>query len=117
MVDEKWFDLLDLIDEKFGIDKKENENFTFKDDVGNEFKGTINRVYFDSPFGNIKLERTNRPLILDKKIHYNRTSGTGAKVEYQTSETETTNKVTAYKENSDTGEWEEVTLPAGNISF
>ena len=88
MVEEKWLDLLDNINEKFEILKKEKE----------------------------EMERTTKPMIIDKKVHYNRTSGTGGKVEYILSDTEKTSKVTAFKKD-DFGNWEEINLPGGNLSF
>lgn len=116
MVDEKWYDLLDLIDEKFGIEKKEKKDFIFTDDIGNEFTGKIEKIYFNGPMGNIKLERVSKPLIIDKKVHYNRTAGTGARVEYITSETEFSKKVTAYKKGL-MQDWEELDLPIGKLNF
>ncbi|OIP23891.1 hypothetical protein AUK11_04425 [bacterium CG2_30_37_16] len=116
MVEEKWLDLLDNIDEKFGISKKEKEEIEFKDDIGHSSNGTVEKIFFKTPIGELKLERTTKPMIMDKKVHYNRTSGTGGKVEYIVSDTEKTSKVTAFKKD-DFENWEEINLPGGNISF
>lgn len=116
MNDEKWLDLLDMIDEKFGVEKKDKESFTFADDVGHEYEGTVDSIYFNAPFGKIKIERVSKPLVVDKKLHYNRTAGTGAKIEYKMSDTEKTHKTTAYKLNEG-GEWEELDLPTERLTF
>jgi len=116
MNDEKWLDLIDMISEKFGIDKKDKESFVFSDDIGNEYEGIIDNIYFNTPFGQIKLERISKPLIIDKKIHYNRTSGTGAKIEFKISDTEKTHKTTAYKLN-DIDKWEKLDMPTERFTF
>jgi hypothetical protein len=116
MNDDKWLDLIDMIDEKFGVDKKEQDSFMFNDDIGHEYEGKIDIIYFKTPFGDIKLERVSKPLIVDKKLHYNRTAGTGAKIEYKISDTEKTYKTNAYKLNSN-NEWEALDLPAEKLTF
>ncbi|NIM46580.1 MAG: hypothetical protein GTN40_00250 [Candidatus Aenigmarchaeota archaeon] len=45
---------------------------------------------------------------MDKKIHYKKTAGTGAKVEYIISDTEFTHRVKAYKWNNELKDWEEI---------
>ncbi len=108
MQDEKWSDLVDNIQTNFKIIEKTTKDDTFEDDLGNQFKGTKDIVIFEGPIGKTKIERTNRPVILDKKIHYKKTAGTGAKVEYIISDTEFTHRVKAYKWNNELKDWEEI---------
>ena len=117
MTNEKWENLIFMIENKFGILEKRTEDITIEDDIGNEVKGTKNKVIFKNEMGKIKLERENRPMIVDKKMHYHKTAGTGAKVEYIVSDTEMVHKVTAYKWNEATNDWEELKLPKERINF
>lgn len=108
MQDEKWADLTDNIETNFKILERHTEDDVFEDDVGNQFKGTKDIVIFEGPLGKTKVERTNRPVILDKKTHYHKTAGGGAKIEYVVSETEFTHRIKAYRWNENLGDWEEV---------
>lgn len=117
MTNEKWQNLIFMIEEKFGILEKETKDSLIEDDIGNKVKGTRDMVIFENEMGKIKLERENRPMIVDKKMHYHKTAGTGAKVEYIVSDTEMVHKVTAYKWNEASDDWEELKLPGGRINF
>jgi hypothetical protein len=66
-------------------------------------------LIFENGQGKFKVVRENRPLILEKKMHYSHRPGDTARTEYKLSETEVTHKLRVYKE-VDFDEWEEVTL-------
>lgn len=109
MTDEKWQDLKQNIKEKFDV-TEENEETIQKDDVGNEIIGHLERLTFETPLGDFKLEREVKPKILDKKVHYSHTAGAKGLVEYILSPDETTQKMTAFKLDSNTDQWEELSL-------
>lgn len=114
MTDEKWLDLLENLSQKFDI-TKENEEVISKDDIGNEIISQIERVLFEGPLGNMKIERTTRPVILDKKVHYSHTAGTKGLVEYILSPDEKSQKVVIYKENNH--DWEEIKINTEGFTF
>jgi hypothetical protein len=99
MDDEKWYSLLDDLEEKL----------TFEDrgeDAG-PYGARIEWVIFKSPMGRMKLERTSKPVILDRKYRYSRRAGTTADEHLVLSETEKTYRVALYKWMEPRG-WEEV---------
>ena len=49
-------------------------------DIPNAF---VEFIEFQSPQGKMKLERTTRPAVLDKKTVYSKTGGRAFKIEYQ----------------------------------
>ncbi len=111
MNDEKWEDLIFNIDQKFGIENQKTEDLQIEDGLGKkEKKGKKEIVIFNSGIGKMKLERTTKPLILEKKVHYKKTKAQSGQVEYIFSDTEKTHKVTAYRWNDQEGDWEEIDL-------
>lgn len=110
MNDEKWLDLLGEIKERLEVLEHRKENFDIKDDFGVKGKGEREIIVFKGEMGKMKLEREKRPVILDKKVHYVKTKGTGAMIEYVLSEEETTSKVFCYRWNEQLQEWEEINL-------
>lgn len=98
MNDEKWVDLIERIENKLDIEERNEE-----EGPGN---ARIETVIFSGPMGRMLLERTSRPLVLDRKTHYTKRAGTVAKEEFIYSETEKSHRVTLYRW---TGEdWEEI---------
>ena len=64
-------------------------------------------IVFKSPAGKVKLVRTTRPAVIDKKvIGANRRGASKAQFEYIYSDTETTSKMEAFREVG--GEWESI---------
>lgn len=109
MTDERWEQFVETAQGRF-----ENVGITLEkwheDDHGNAVEnGTKNVVEFNLPNGGdrFRVERENRPAILDKKQHYSHRQGDTARTEYVLSDTEFSHKVRVYKEN-DYGDWEEV---------
>ncbi|MDD3679010.1 MAG: hypothetical protein PHT36_02065 [Patescibacteria group bacterium] len=115
MNNEKWGDLKIKIEDNFKdlVILKENEER--KDDVGNTIKTDIETLEFTSPLGKIRIVRTSRPKIIEKKSHYHKGAG-AAKIEYVLSEDEMHHEINIFKIN-DTGEWELLELPAEKFSF
>jgi hypothetical protein len=107
MTRDSWLDLLDVIEDKFGIERKEQPS------EGQEILGTIERVYFSRGETKMRLDFITRPVVLDKKAHFRRSSGNTTRVEYVYSETETTNKLIGYTLQG--GEWRELSTDIGQL--
>jgi len=56
----------------------------------------------------MKLARTTRPLVVDKKTHFSNRIGGGTHVEYIYSKTESTSRVRLYRWNEGKSDWDEV---------
>jgi hypothetical protein len=107
MTDEKWDNLIFMVDRQFGILEKRTEPILEQAEAEQVVKrGDKEILIFDTPGGKMKLERSSRPLVLDKKYHYHKTAGTGAQVEYVYSSTEKTHSLDAFREVD--GEWQRV---------
>ena len=107
MTDEKWFDLKDSIKEKFEILEDKTEDLMIDTEEGQKKLGTTNILISQTPMGKIKLERMNKPVVLDKKVQYHRKKE-GSKVEYTYSDTEWTHRLEAYKWDNDDQEWQKI---------
>ncbi len=115
MTDERW--------EQFEEDAKKRftdvviKDETWSDDRGDEIQtGTQNVVEFSLPgtTDRYRVVRENRPLVLDKKLHYSHRQGDTARTEYILSDTELSHKLRVYKED-DYGDWQEIT--AGELGL
>lgn len=98
MLDERWGIILDKITSDFDVvehEKKIVEN------------GEDEIIVFNGPLGKIKLIRSLRPLVIDKKIiGAHRRGKSQAQYEYVYSDTEKTSKMKTFKEVD--GEWQEI---------
>lgn len=100
MNDDKWGEILDRIEDQFGILDRGDESIP---DVPN---GKREFVIFEGPMGRMMLERITRPKILGEKSFGGSKYGTGSGVEKIYSPDETTKTMKVYREVDD--EWEEV---------
>ena len=107
MNDEKWLDLKEEIKTKFEVLEDKTEDLIVETEEGKKKIGTQDILICQSPLGKIKLVRINRPVILDKKVHYHRRKE-GSRVEYVYSDTEFTHRLEAYKWNEEEGVWEKI---------
>ena len=98
MLDERWETILDKITSNFDVvqhEKKMLEN------------GEDEIIIFNGPLGKIKLVRSLRPLVIDKKIiGAHRRGMSQAQYEYIYSDTEKVGKMRTFKEVD--GEWQEI---------
>ncbi len=78
------------------------------EDIPNAFAEFIE---FDSPQGKMRLERTTRPAVLDKKTVYSKTSAHASNVEYIYSKDDIVQRFQAFRWDDAKGEWEEVRTP------
>jgi len=107
---DKWQEIKDTIQEKFTISDQGTENFQDR-------PGTIEFIEFTSPLGEVRLEWTDQPLLLDKRTHGSKRIGSETKVEYIYSETERVNRFKALKWNEGINGWEEMEMEKGAFSL
>jgi hypothetical protein len=99
--DEKWYYLLEEIDRKFGIDERHTEEVPEK-------KITVETAVFKGAGGLMKLERTSRPVILERQVKFSKRIGGESSEKYVYSETEKTQRVALYRWDEEANAWEEI---------
>lgn len=105
MTNERWEEFVESAKQRF-------QDVELHTEDGDEDNATVDVLTFSMPSGdNFKVERENRPVVLDKKHHYSHRQGDTARTEYVLSDTEFSHKVKVYKENN-YGDWEEVIASA-----
>ena len=106
---EKWENIIFLIEEKFGIKNRYQEEFEVATGLeGNSIKGQKEIIEFSSPLGLIKLEKISRPKIIDKKVLSTKRIGGKVAIDYIYSPEEKTYQFKIYKLNEGQKEWEEI---------
>jgi len=115
MDDEKWSELVDQIKEQFGFLEYNQEKIPLEDDFGLKAEGIKETIVFKGALGKMKIERTSRPLITEKKVHYAKTHGSGAKIEYVFSENEKVRKIKVFKWDDNQNDWQEIKLDSLNF--
>lgn len=99
----KWEALLDQIERLFGFLGHETEEYP-------ERRMTVETVVFDGASGRMKLERSVRPVILDKKTSFTKRAGSAVAVEYVYSEDEFVDTVKLYRWDKLAGEWRQMDI-------
>ena len=100
MTKDKWLDLKDRIEDKFGVRE-------YKKDILEDVPDSVVEILiFDSPLGKIKLEWVSKPKTLGEKTVYSNRIGSNVKVDKIYSEDERAEYLKAYKDLD--GEWEEI---------
>lgn len=103
MSDHAWEELLDVIDQRYGIISHQTEKRPLPDN--HELEATVTSVIFHKADQEYKFERTISPRIIDKKSYYHRSGGAN-RIENIYDPTETSNKVILYRKTSD--DWVEI---------
>ncbi len=104
----KWENLIYLVEERFGIDKKYSEDFEVAEtSAGEKIIGQKEIVEFKGPLGRIKLEKISRPRVIDKKVLHTKRIGGKTAVDFVYSNSEPVVELKIYKEEVN-GEWEEI---------
>lgn len=104
----KWENLIFLAEEKFGLDKRYQEDFEVSElSSGEKIMGQREVVEFKSPLGRIKMEKTSRPKVIDKKVLHTKRIGGKTAVDFVYSSEEKVEELRIYKENEE-GKWEEI---------
>lgn len=112
MTDEKWQNLVESIREKFGIEKEYSEPI-FVDSGGEEVEaGKKEIIEFNGASGKMKLERTCKPVVLEKKLHYHKRKD-GAQAEYKFSEDEFSYHVDGFIWDETLNDWQKIEVPMG----
>ena len=112
MTDEKWQQVIGQIKDNFELIDQRTEDLP--EDEG---PGSVEIVEFNGPLGKMKLERTSRPLVLDKKTIGSRRIGSDTTVEYVYSDTEKVHKFIAYRFDENNQNWVEMEMEKGNMVF
>jgi len=116
MNDEKWQDLKDKIENRFGGFEESTDELFMEDDIGHKIPQRIERLEFKSDMGYLRIERVSHPKIVDRVAHYHKGAGS-ADVEFITSEDEFSYKINVYKKDDITGSWQILDLPTERLSF
>ena len=101
MNEQRWEEVLKRLDKLFG-------DLEFDEVEDEETHSVVESVTWNSPQGRLKLTRTTRPLVIDKKTHYSSRIGGGTHVEYDYSNTESTSRVRLYRWEPALNDWEEI---------
>lgn len=118
MNDERWENLKETLRDKFSDLAEKTEDATTEDDLGNKIEGKKEILEFTSPdLGALRIERLTRPMIIDKKSHYHRTAGGGAQIEYILDPEEKTHKISVFKKDEFSEDWQPMDLPTERLSF
>jgi hypothetical protein len=105
MNDQRWEEVLRRLDKHFG-------NLEFDETEEEETHAVSESVTWTSPQGRMKLVRTTRPLVVDKKMHYSNRAGGGTHAEYIYSKTESTSRIRLFKWSAPLNDWEEIDATA-----
>jgi hypothetical protein len=105
MNDQRWEEVLKRLDRQFG-------GLEFDETEEEETRTVTESVVWTSPQGRMKLTRTTRPLVVDKKLHYSHRIGGGSNVEYVYSKTESTSRIRLFRWSGTTSDWEEIDASA-----
>jgi len=101
MNDQRWEEVLRRLDKLFG-------DLEFDEVEDEETHAVTETVVWSGPQGKMKLARTTRPLVVDKKTHFSSRIGGGTHVEYIYSKTETTSRVRLFRWKEALADWEEI---------
>jgi hypothetical protein len=114
MTNERWQQFVDLAQDQFEDVDVQTEDLIFETEDGPQKQGTIDILTFERNGDRYKLERENKPVVLEKKMHFAKRATDTARTEYVFSDTEFTHKLRVYKENLN-GDWEEISTDSLGI--
>jgi len=104
----KWENLIFLAEEKFGIEKKYKEDFEVAElTTGEKIMGQRQIVEFKSSLGWIRLEKSSRPKIIDKKVLHTKRIGGRVAIDFVYSDEEKVEELKIYRQNED-NQWVEI---------
>lgn len=110
MTDQRWQEIKALIEEKFEVLKSETLPLE-------ESPGTIEIIEFLGPKGSTRLERTNQPLVIDKKVLSSKRIGSKPVVEYVYSPTERAHKFKVFMWSEEKNDWMELEMEKNSFFF
>ena len=100
MTKDKWLNIVDMVEGKFGVDKD------YKEGLGEGVPGEKHVIEFNGPMGKIKLEWVEKARLKDVKTTYSDRIGSDVKVDKVYDEKEIVNYINAYKWDEIKQEWE-----------
>lgn len=107
MTDERWQQFIELAKNEFDDVEISTEDLTVQTMDGPEVRGNMDILIFERDGDRYKLERENRPVVIEKKEYFAKRATDTARTEYKFSDTEFSHKLRVYKE-TDNGDWEEI---------
>ncbi len=111
MTDERWQQFIDMAQDSFENVEITREDLTVQTMDGPEVRGFVNILIFEKDGERYKLERENKPLVLERTEHHAKRATDTARIDYKFSDTEYTHKLRVFKEN-DMGDWDEISTSA-----
>ncbi len=115
MSPDKWEQIKENIKRQFTIEETGREDLLAETGEGEVKIGEAEFMIFASPLGRLKLQFGNKAKLEDKQYHYSHRAGTGARVEYKFSDSETVNTFKAFKWDEPSDDWREI--DADKFSF
>lgn len=107
MTDERWQQFIEMAKDQFEGVEVTTEELTVQSIDGPEVRGSVDILVFERGGDTYRLERENRPVVLEKIEHHAKRPTDTARIEYKFSPTEFSHKLRVYKE-TDSGDWDEI---------
>ncbi|HEX7260147.1 MAG TPA: hypothetical protein VF272_04430 [Candidatus Saccharimonadia bacterium] len=108
MNDNAWERLVDSIDATLGIERHGREKQPLPDQPS--LMQSVEFFEFSRGEEHFRLERSSGPAVVDRKTHYSHREGTANRIEYIYDENETAHKVTLYRRDNPSSNWEAIDL-------
>ncbi|PIR05858.1 hypothetical protein COV56_00575 [Candidatus Kuenenbacteria bacterium CG11_big_fil_rev_8_21_14_0_20_37_9] len=102
MTKEKWLDMIDMVEDKFGIDKE------YKEIISPNIPGEKHIIEFSGPIGRMKIEFIEKPRVLDEKTFYSNRVGSHVNVEKVYDKKDKVCYFNAYKWDEASEGWEQI---------
>jgi hypothetical protein len=99
----KWENLVDQIERVFGFIDHTTEEYP-------ERRLTVETVEFDGATGRMKLERSVKPLVLDRKTTFSKRVGSDVEIEYVLSDDEFVDTVKYYRWDKLARQWRQIDI-------
>ena len=114
MTNERWQQFIELAKDQFDDVEISTEELSVQTMDGPEVRGSVDILIFERDGDRYKLERENKPVVLERKEHFAKRANDTAQIEYKFSDTEFVHKLRVFKENL-SGDWEEIS--AGDLGL
>ena len=112
MTNERWEEIIGHVKDNFELIDHLTKDLP--EEIG---PGTVEILEFKSPAGQMRLEWTTQPLIIDKKTIGSNRIGSDVTIEYKYSDTEKVHKFKAFKFDEASQDWVELAMDKGNMIF
>jgi hypothetical protein len=102
MTPERWKDIFTNIKDNFKVEEEGNFRLDEEGGIETEF------IIFQGPLGRMKLEYSEKPAVIDKKVNFSKRIGSKSEVTYIYSDTEKSRRLKAYKWDEGRDDWVEM---------